>query len=59
MLLNPYGVLAVDPGEHPGVNAELAAKFVEWILSPGVQQKIEGYGIDTYGQPLFYPSAAK
>ena len=59
VLLNPYGVLAVDPGMHPGVNAELAAKFVEWILSPVVQQMIEGYGVDTYGQPLFYPNAAK
>ncbi len=55
-LLNPYGVLAVDPGVHPGVNAELAAKFVEWILSPEVQQMIEGYGVDTDGQPLFYPN---
>ena len=59
VLLNPYGVLAVDPGTHPGVNAELAAKFVEWILSPEVQQMIGGYGVDTYGQPLFYPNAAK
>ena len=28
-LLNPYGVLAVDPVKHPGVNSDLAAKFVD------------------------------
>ena len=28
-LLNPYGVLAVDPDKFPGVNCDLAAKFVD------------------------------
>jgi len=32
---------------------------VEWILSPEVQQMIGGYGVETYGQPLFYPNAAQ
>ena len=33
VLLNPYGVLAVNPEKHPGVNAELATQFVDWLLS--------------------------
>ena len=33
-LLNPYGVMAVDPVKHPGVNADMAGKFIQWILSP-------------------------
>ena len=56
-LLNPYGVLAVDPGKHPGVNSDMAAKFVQWILSADTQKMIGGYGVDKFGQPLFYPSA--
>ncbi len=56
-LLNPYGVLAVDPGAHPGVNAELATQFVEWLLSLDTQKVIEGYGVEEFGQPLFYPSS--
>ncbi len=58
-LLNPYGVIPVNPAKHPGVNAELAAKFVEWITAPDIQKLIGEYGQDKYGQPLFYPNAAK
>ena len=56
-LLNPYGVLAVNPEKHPNVKAELAQQFVEWILSPDVQKMIGGYGVDEFGQPLFYANA--
>ena len=56
-LLNPYGVLAVDPVKHPGVNSDVAAKFVAWILSPETQEVIAAFGVDKYGQQLFYPNA--
>jgi tungstate transport system substrate-binding protein len=56
-LLNPYGVLAVDPVKHPGVNSDLSAKFVTWILSPEAQKAIGAFGVDKFGQQLFYPSA--
>lgn len=57
VLLNPYGVLAVNPKSHPNVNADLAAKFVEWLLSVDTQKMIERYGVDKFGQPLFYPNS--
>ena len=56
-LLNPYGVLAVNPEKHPNVKDELAQKFVEWILSPDVQKMIGEFGVEKYGQPLFYANA--
>ena len=56
-LLNPYGVLAVNPEKHPNVNAALAQEFVKWILSPETQKMIGGFGTDKFGQPLFYASA--
>lgn len=59
VLLNPYGVLAVNPELHPHVNAALAASFVEWITSVETQQVIGEYGVDRFGQPLFYPSSAQ
>ena len=37
-LLNPYGVLAVNPDKFPSVNADMANKFVAWILSPATQR---------------------
>jgi tungstate transport system substrate-binding protein len=59
VLLNPYGVLAVNPEVHPNVNAELAAQFVEWLTSVETQRVIGEFGVDTFGQPLFYPSSAQ
>lgn len=59
VLLNPYGVLAVNPDVHPNVNAALAAQFVEWLTSVEVQRMIGEYGVETFGQPLFYPNSAQ
>lgn len=56
-LLNPYGVIPVNPNKGD-INAELADDFVEWITSVEVQGHISVYGVDTYGQPLFYPDSA-
>lgn len=56
-LLNPYGVIPVNPAKHATVNYELATKFAEWLTSPEVQAKIAEYGKDKFGQALFYPSA--
>ncbi len=55
-LLNPYGILAVNPDKHPGVNYDLAMKFVHWLTSPEIQKKIAGFGVDKFGQPLFHPN---
>ena len=55
-LLNPYGVIPVNP-EKGDINADLANDFVEWITSVDVQEQISVYGVDTYGQPLFYPDS--
>jgi tungstate transport system substrate-binding protein len=56
-LLNPYGVIPVNPAKHPGVKAELAEQFAAWITSPQTQQAIGVFGKEKFGQPLFYPSA--
>jgi tungstate transport system substrate-binding protein len=53
-LLNPYGVMVVDPWKHPGVNAEMGQKFVSWMLSVPTQKLINNYGKDKFGQSLFY-----
>jgi len=58
-LLNPYGLLAVDPDKHPGVKYDLAMQFVKWMTSVDEQQKIGEYGKDKFGQSLFYPSSAE
>jgi tungstate transport system substrate-binding protein len=58
-LLNPYGVIAVDPAKHPGVKYDLAMQFIKWLNSVETQQKINDYGKDKFGQSLFYPASAE
>jgi tungstate transport system substrate-binding protein len=58
-LLNPYGLLAVDPAKHPGVKYDLAMEFVRWMTAVDTQQKIGDYGKDKFGQSLFHPSSAE
>jgi tungstate transport system substrate-binding protein len=56
-LRNSYGLIAVNPERHAGINADGAAQFVAWITSPEVQRQIGAFGQDRFGQPLFYPAA--
>jgi tungstate transport system substrate-binding protein len=55
-LLNPYGVIPVNP-DKGGINHELAEQFAQWLTSPAVQEMIGQYGVEQFGQPLFYPNA--
>jgi tungstate transport system substrate-binding protein len=55
-LLNPYGVIPVNP-DKGGINAGLAQDFVDWLTGPEAQALIETFGVDEFGQPLFYPDA--
>jgi tungstate transport system substrate-binding protein len=54
-LLNPYGVIPLNPAKHPGIKSDLSEQFAAWITSAEVQAKIGEYGKDKFGQPLFYP----
>jgi tungstate transport system substrate-binding protein len=56
-LRNPYGVMAVNPDVHPGVNFALATRMVEWLVSPETQRAIGDFGRERFGQPLFYSAA--
>jgi tungstate transport system substrate-binding protein len=56
-LLNVYKAIAVNPVKHPGVNCELANKFIDFLVSPEGQKIISTYGEDKYGQPLFFAAA--
>ncbi|MFB5082687.1 substrate-binding domain-containing protein [Symbiobacterium thermophilum] len=58
-LLNIYHVMQVNPEKWPLVNAEGAKAFVEFMVDPEVQEIIRTYGVDKYGEPLFFPDAGK
>lgn len=56
-LFNQYGVMVVNPAKHPHVKAELAQKFVDWVVSPAGQASIASYKVG--GELLFFPNASK
>lgn len=55
-LFNPYGVIPVNP-DKGNINLALAEDFVEWLISVSTQQMISEFGVDDFGQPLFYPDS--
>lgn len=58
-LLNIYSVYVVNPKVNGGANYNLAQQFRDFVASPEGQRLIGEYGVDKYGQPLFYPAAGK
>jgi tungstate transport system substrate-binding protein len=56
-LLNPYGVIAVNPAKLPKARYTEAMLFIGWVTSPDVQKMIGEFGKDKYGQALFVPLA--
>jgi tungstate transport system substrate-binding protein len=57
VLLNYIAVIAVNPAKFPTVNAAGAKAFTDWLVSPEAQNIIKAFGVDTYGEPLFFPNA--
>ncbi|HXF51242.1 MAG TPA: substrate-binding domain-containing protein [Dehalococcoidia bacterium] len=58
-LLNVYHVMQVNPDRFPGVNAEGARAWVEFLVSDEAQRIIGSFGVDRFGQALFTPDAGK
>ncbi|MBZ2209284.1 substrate-binding domain-containing protein [Massilia soli] len=52
---NPYGVIAVNPARHPGVNYKGAKALIDWLTSAEGQQRIVTFR--PAGQQLFHASA--
>lgn len=58
-LLNVYHVLTVNPEKWSSVNLEGAKAFSDFITSAEGQEIIREFGVEQYGQPLFFPDADK
>jgi len=58
-LLNVYHVITVNPEKWSNVNLEGARAFADFVTSPEGQQIIAEFGVDRYGEPLFFPDADK
>ncbi len=58
-LLNAYHVIVVNHDKWPGTNLDGALAFADYIVSPAGQTIIAAFGVEEYGQALFYPDAGK
>ena len=54
ILLNVYCAMQINPEKYPDVNSGLAKDWVNFMISDETQQEIASFGVDKYGQPLFY-----
>ncbi len=58
-LLNVYHVITVNTEKWPNANYEGALAFSNFLIDPEIQKMIAEFGVDKYGQPLFFPDADK
>jgi len=57
MLLNPYGLILLNPVKYPKINSELAEKFFLFMVSKEGQRLIESYRVA--GEQIFFPAFGK
>lgn len=58
-LLNVYHVMTVNPDKWPLVNYEGAMAFANFMTSTDTQVMIGQFGMEKFGQALFFPDADK
>ncbi len=57
--LNVYHVITINPEKWPAVNYDGAMAFAKFMTDPATQKVIGEFGLEKFGQPLFYPDADK
>ncbi len=56
-LLNYIAVIRMNPAKFPKANAAGAKAFVDWLVSDEAQRLIKSFGVDRYGESLFFPNS--
>lgn len=58
-LLNVYHVITVSPDKWPKVNYDGAVAFMKFMTEASTQEVIGKFGLDKFGEALFFPDAEK
>jgi tungstate transport system substrate-binding protein len=58
-LLNPYGLIPINPAKYPQVKVDLAVRFADFMTGLPGQELIKNFGVEQYGQSLFYPDSTE
>lgn len=53
-LKNTYSAIAVNPEKWPDTNIDGANAFIEWMQSDKAKDLIASYGVEEYGEQLFF-----
>jgi tungstate transport system substrate-binding protein len=53
-LENTYSVLLMNGEKLSGLHSKEASLFYSWITSPEALKMIENFGVENFGEPLFY-----
>jgi tungstate transport system substrate-binding protein len=59
ILLNIYSVLETNGTKFPRVNTAGGRAFADFMVSKEVQDIVRTFGVDKFGEPLFFPDAGK
>ncbi len=59
ILINIYSVLEANATKFPRVNVAGGKAFADFMVLKEVQEVIKTFGVDKYGEPLFFPDAGK
>jgi tungstate transport system substrate-binding protein len=59
ILLNIYSVLEANATKFPRVNAPGGKAFADFMVSREAQEIIRTFGVERFGEPLFFPDAGK
>lgn len=54
LLINRYSLILANPARFPKVNAAGARAYFDFVLSRPVKETIEKFGVEKYGQQLFF-----
>ena len=58
-LQNIYHVMELNPARFPKVNLAGGKAFADFMVSPAAQKVVQTFGVDKFGQPLFFSAAGK
>jgi len=59
LLLNVYSVIEVNPAKFSKLNVQGGKAFADFMLSKETQEVIRTFGVEKFGEPLFFPDAGK
>jgi len=47
-------LIAISPQRYPDTNTEGAQALIQWMTSEKASKLIESYGVEQYGEQLFF-----